>query len=573
MPSSRPTRFALGLAALLLAGPALAGPVLQSGALVLNDQQWGFDTDPDTGEDFTWTALIMVDPDIDTSAESTDFLYDDRDLRRSWMIEVLSLEEILIADSYADPAGLGFDANPENQNPFADDDTGGHGAIFLADEVNGRLFVVSDGTEVIGGLPAGVPSAFTGPRDLVVLPDGDLLVVDPDSDVAGFGFDPGRTDLGVDPHAGYGAILRVDLGTGAVEVVADGSNYVGGIPDIDGDTVAEPSIFIDPWAMHWDPSRPDTLYLLDTLADPLGLGYAGAVFQVDIPTGQVEYIASSSSFQFLNDITWKDSLGALLVVDASTQQPPVPRVWQVDLDGSVSQWAEPSDLEFPWSIFTDDSDVVHVVDSDADPLGFGFLVGPGAAFQLPDVNPDNAQVAHSSSETIFLTSGDFVPSGPYPVVDPLPLGPLCAGQGTDIVLTGSGFDPDAIVMGVGELEVTAFNIVDPNTATATIDISCDASAGTHPIRVFNPSTRVSGKTDLVIDFTQSDPSPPSSPVGDINGDQRIDGVDLSIMGLAFGSQGCCDLGFDNDADLNNDGIVDGLDLDILAPSFGVRLGP
>ncbi len=55
--------------------------------------------------------------------------------------------------------------------------------------------------------------------------------------------------------------------------------------------------------------------------------------------------------------------------------------------------------------------------------------------------------------------------------------------------------------------------------------------------------------------------------GDVNGDGRVDGADLVLFGLHFGSlRG--ETNYSAAADFNNDGRVDGLDLAILAANFG-----
>ena len=56
--------------------------------------------------------------------------------------------------------------------------------------------------------------------------------------------------------------------------------------------------------------------------------------------------------------------------------------------------------------------------------------------------------------------------------------------------------------------------------------------------------------------------------GDIDMDGRVDGFDLVILALAFGSE----MGqphYDVRADLDDDGLVDGFDLAILASNFGM----
>lgn len=55
--------------------------------------------------------------------------------------------------------------------------------------------------------------------------------------------------------------------------------------------------------------------------------------------------------------------------------------------------------------------------------------------------------------------------------------------------------------------------------------------------------------------------------GDINGDNRVDGADLVLLGLHFGAlRGTAN--YNAAADFNNDGQVDGLDLAILSANFG-----
>ena len=55
--------------------------------------------------------------------------------------------------------------------------------------------------------------------------------------------------------------------------------------------------------------------------------------------------------------------------------------------------------------------------------------------------------------------------------------------------------------------------------------------------------------------------------GDVNGDNRVDGMDLILFGLHFGAlRGTAN--YSAAADFNSDGVVDGLDLAILAANFG-----
>ena len=55
--------------------------------------------------------------------------------------------------------------------------------------------------------------------------------------------------------------------------------------------------------------------------------------------------------------------------------------------------------------------------------------------------------------------------------------------------------------------------------------------------------------------------------GDVNGDCRVDGLDLTLMGLSFGSS-FGEVQFSFFADTNNDKKIDGDDLAKLARNFG-----
>jgi hypothetical protein len=55
--------------------------------------------------------------------------------------------------------------------------------------------------------------------------------------------------------------------------------------------------------------------------------------------------------------------------------------------------------------------------------------------------------------------------------------------------------------------------------------------------------------------------------GDVNGDCRVDGFDLGLLGPSFGSKRG-DVNYSELADSNNDDSVDGEDLARLARNFG-----
>jgi hypothetical protein len=55
--------------------------------------------------------------------------------------------------------------------------------------------------------------------------------------------------------------------------------------------------------------------------------------------------------------------------------------------------------------------------------------------------------------------------------------------------------------------------------------------------------------------------------GDVDGDGRVDGVDLVLLARAFGATRGSSR-YERDADLDASGTVDGQDLAILASNFG-----
>ena len=58
--------------------------------------------------------------------------------------------------------------------------------------------------------------------------------------------------------------------------------------------------------------------------------------------------------------------------------------------------------------------------------------------------------------------------------------------------------------------------------------------------------------------------------GDIDRSGRVDGWDLFLLGISFGSRSG-QAAYNKDSDINNDGWVDGQDLAILSGNFGNRV--
>ena len=94
------------------------------------------------------------------------------------------------------------------------------------------------------------------------------------------------------------------------------------------------------------------------------------------------------------------------------------------------------------------------------------------------------------------------------------------------------------------------------------DLNNDGVVGVRDIGLFGQAMKIgevtpgltSGQEQLVSD-------------ADCNGDGRVDGEDLVLVGLCFGTSSG-DPRYSNSCDLNNDGKVNNADLSILENNFG-----
>jgi hypothetical protein len=78
---------------------------------------------------------------------------------------------------------------------------------------------------------------------------------------------------------------------------------------------------------------------------------------------------------------------------------------------------------------------------------------------------------------------------------------------------------------------------------------------------------VAGETYLLNNAVNG-PSVILSLRGDVNGDRRVDIVDLASVGTAFGTT-LGQPGYNPAADINNDGVINIVDLVLVAGSFGL----
>lgn len=197
--------------------------------------------------------------------------------------------DVILVDLEADPSGLGPD-------PAGG---AGRGGAFSQGAGTRILTLLADGSRCnpvdLGCGAGGVfvdPSGIEWSNSLAA-----YFVVDAEADPSALGSDR------VGGH-GHGAVFTVDAG-GAVTLVADGTILAAGYPG------AAPA-FDEPVAAAL--GADGTLYVVDAAADPLELGWRGAVFGVDVVTGSVSLVAADASFADLRDIAVEPS-GSLLLLD------------------------------------------------------------------------------------------------------------------------------------------------------------------------------------------------------------------------------------------------------------------
>lgn len=291
--------------------------------------------------------------------------------------------DVLLTDLEADPSGLG--ADPAGGL--------GRGGVFSQDTGTRSLVLRSDGTRcnpvVPGCGPAGV---FVDPRGIAWSPSlARSFVVDPEADPSLLG--PDRFG-----GAAHGAVFLVDA-AGGVSLVADGTNLAAGFP---GTSPA----FDEPVAAAL--GADGTLYVVDARADPLGLGWRGAVFAVDTTTGMVSLAVADAGFRDLRDVA-VESTGSLLLLDgAAGGNGEVLRAVLAPPPNIVSRVGSAlfADLR---AIVVAPGGLAYVVDAAADPAATG---AGGAVFRV-DVDASGVSVVSSTADFRDPTGIDLV-SVPMP---------------------------------------------------------------------------------------------------------------------------------------------------------------
>jgi hypothetical protein len=386
---------------------------------------------------------------------------------------------VYVTDLEADPSFLGQDPNG---NP-------GRGAVFLLQDFG--LLPISDGTQcgsTIANCDPGIGGVFVDPVGIAWSHALDVLaIVDPDADPSGLGPDNAG-------FAGHGAVLRVNPTSGIVDLVADGSRYQPGIP-------MGPSIFEDPVALTFD--RAGNLYVADQLARPAGTTNAGAIFRVDVATGDVTLVAASPQFVALRDVAAEPS-GTLLVLDRlAGGRGTLFRV--APANGAVV-------AALSWPLFVEPAGVVvtgsgriFVVDTSADPTAAG---SSGAVFEVDPM---------LSGAVVVSATPDYASPWSIEMLDPEALEAAVpsagdAGSTLDVSLFGGVFLDTPTVDFGPDITVNSVTYVSAQEIVANVTISPTAMAGSRDVRVLNPDITFAFHCEL-FEVIGVPPCAPSAPVG------------------------------------------------------------
>ena len=439
-----------------------------------------------------------------------------------------------------------------------------------------RIYSVDGRTGAVQVIAQGAP--LVQPLALTFLPDGRLVVADWEADPASLGND----DFG---GVGHGALFVIDVpncGTPpcSVSTLSDGRLHPFG-PAVN-------TTFEDPVGVAYDKFL-NVLYVVD-LNSPSAVGLPSSVYSVNITTGRVTLTAAN------------DAWTALVAVDVLPDGSPVvtdtgiavgdSSVWKIDTAGTYDANATEVTGGTQYSYIEDtavdpQSGRLYIVDSgEYDPATSTFIAPPRIFGVDPaDPNPGtNAQLINESSALVNPIAGVFVPrpiaSGVSPSLISAPTNVIISGENL-FPWTTLNFGPRIAVSSVdwdpGQTHGLGLQAVLTPTSQAIVPQGCGASAGadldtTNPfdsIATLVAAVQVKGGNGGIT------PQLPASAKGDATNDADglVDGLDLAILGRAFGAVYCDGLTFANNADFNNDDVIDGGDLAILATWFGTRTRP
>ncbi|MBD3334489.1 MAG: T9SS type A sorting domain-containing protein, partial [Candidatus Eisenbacteria bacterium] len=274
-------------------------------------------------------------------------------------LEILSAgdQTLAILDADADPLGFG-----ENV-----------GAVFAADLITGELSLLATSED------------FFDPAQMLVVSEQELLVVDPLAN---------PLDLPVPGSVGPGAVFRVRLPEGAVEVVYS-------------DTLLQA-----PTGIALDTQG--GLYIADVNVNPNPeVPSDGAVFRLDLATLELQLVTADSLLREPARVAVHPN-GDLFILDrmaGGVGEHGVGSVLRLS-EGELSIFAGAADFRSPTDLFLDGNASLFVVDRVADPLALGG--SPGALFRY---NPSTASFITMVSDPSFARPmAGFIRVGLTPVL-------------------------------------------------------------------------------------------------------------------------------------------------------------
>ena len=171
----------------------------------------------------------------------------------------------------------------------------------------------------------------------------------------------------------------------------------------------------------------------------------------------------------------------------------------------------------------------------------------------------------SGNESIFSNVTSAQPAVTPTLTSVSPASATQGATGLAVTLTGTNFQSGASVSFCPGITVTALNSSGvPTRLVATVDLNAMALVDTRDVSVTNPGNGTATKAnafEVLLDVARVD----------INQSNRIDGGDVIEVAAAFASRSG-EATYSVDFDLNVDGVVDGVDLSLLIVYFG-SVGP
>lgn len=532
--TQRPLSVLLALAALAAGSSATAQPASH---LLVVDQDAGLVTDISAGALFNvdLDAATDSDPQVEASAEF------------GAPFELVSGLAISPLDGRAYIADLGID------------DTAPFNPV-------GRIIAVDGATGDVEVIWAGAP--LVQPFSVAFMPDGRLLIADPEADPA---------FLGTGPSCGnYGAIFVIDTATCTAPcmptVLSDGT--VHAFPP----TVL--TAFEEPLGIAYDPVR-SRIYVADACASQRG--HLGSLLWISPSTGRVSLSSTTAQFESPLSVDVRPD-GTPLMVDQGTAVGDS-TVWRIDVtnlnpEANATQFTGGTQYSAIQDVVVDGANRIFLVDWGEYDSGTNTYIAPPAIWRVDETNANpatNGVLVNESVEFLTPVAGAAVP---VPVATSMT--PSIISGPTNVIIEGANLHAGLLVdlgpnVAVSSVDLApgypvgaAIQAVVAPIGGAVIPVGCGGELNLTLEHPFGGQGVLPNAGQLDAGSGGISPAPPFSTRGDANRDGIVDGLDLAILGLHFGAEYCDGLAFANDADFNDDDLIDGADLARLTSYFGTR---